>query len=1040
MSKSQMQGNWLHISDLHLKSQSSYDEDAVLKALVKKVRSDAVSSTPNAVFVTGDISFSGKKEEFQKAERFFDDLLIAAKLTKNELFLIPGNHDVFRPGGMGLLRTLQNEEQSVEYFHPSTDCVHITHKLSNFMSWHNSYFQGIRQLTANTTCGPVWKAKIGEVVACVVPINTALFCVDDGDHGKLWVGRSCLSAIVDELEKEDAGLRIALMHHPLEWLNEFERSNIQSLIFDNFDVILRGHLHSTESLALISAHQEAIIIAAGAAYQTRKYQNKAVYASIGQSQIEIHPIRYEDSPHAVWTTDTSVFPNSSDFTHTYPLPMRRQLDSEVAHTRAPEVKGAQELEDSAKGPANIDQYSHARSVFEADLFRSAGGSVIYAEPRLSSTPQSASITDEMIPVDCSFVAIRDICLDDNHYWIEGPPECGQTTLARRIAVELTAAKSSTVILRDARLLPNYRKKLMTEFENAPLKERNILILDNCDHERDARLISEVFSLQRFQKIIVLAVSRERIAPVSGDSDLIDSRFLPLYHWYAGRACIRAMAQAALDTAEENLVSNVVDKIYRDLLTLCIPLTPHNIIMYLKVIHKEGDFAPVSRVDIVGHYINEVLRGPADAYSGSFNARNKIDVLGAFVFYIYNSRISEFRVSAWAEFCTNYKKETLIDFDELRLLNEYIDKRIFVNINGVMRVKYSFFYAYLLGHHIVSRKITYDDFVQQRQYRWVDGLVEVLTGISRDNEAIVNSICDALEDNYAKFYATYMGIDFDPLRAARWPSSGDDDAKFWKPIQQELEAGPKSSAERDLLKTSLRDEILTHDQKVKFQELLDLEYDLFHSRRLLVDALLNSDTIPGSLKKRAVKLIFQCQKIILQIGAVLAPEISECRNVQWGGLLFVNPWAREGNDGEELARMCMFVITGTNYSVAKMISESLGSRKLGEVFKSLINDVDIDGAVRFQLFCCLIFSKPQGWVEAAQSLIELTERDSYYLKTYLKRLVDVYREEINTSADKESIKWLIAYIHAKREAKKEAPGRKLVRKIMRFVDEDKLMGN
>src|SRR4051812_45113025 len=102
---------WLHISDFHVRSGDPYDRDVVLQALVKSVADyHERGRSPDLIFATGDIAHSGKRQEYELAEKFFDDLLRAVGLDKSRLFVIPGNHDVDRDFGVGLARTLDSRE------------------------------------------------------------------------------------------------------------------------------------------------------------------------------------------------------------------------------------------------------------------------------------------------------------------------------------------------------------------------------------------------------------------------------------------------------------------------------------------------------------------------------------------------------------------------------------------------------------------------------------------------------------------------------------------------------------------------------------------------------------------------------------------------------------------------------------------------------------------------------------------------------------------------------------------------------------------
>jgi hypothetical protein len=80
----------------------------VLKALVKSIGDYREQGRcPDLIFATGDVAYSGKADEYKLAIRFFDDLLAAAGLEKQRLFVIPGNHDVDRDLREGLSGAIQ---------------------------------------------------------------------------------------------------------------------------------------------------------------------------------------------------------------------------------------------------------------------------------------------------------------------------------------------------------------------------------------------------------------------------------------------------------------------------------------------------------------------------------------------------------------------------------------------------------------------------------------------------------------------------------------------------------------------------------------------------------------------------------------------------------------------------------------------------------------------------------------------------------------------------------------------------------------------
>src|SRR5947209_3438431 len=151
-----MQVTWLHVSDFHIRSGDPYDRDVVLRALIESVKDFRKRGrVPDLIFATGDIAHSGKVEEYQLATQFFDDLIAAAGLERRKLYVIPGNHDVDRSLGVGLARTLASREEADTYFGPAIPKPHVTQKQGAFLEWHNRYFEGIRALPEDSTCGPV---------------------------------------------------------------------------------------------------------------------------------------------------------------------------------------------------------------------------------------------------------------------------------------------------------------------------------------------------------------------------------------------------------------------------------------------------------------------------------------------------------------------------------------------------------------------------------------------------------------------------------------------------------------------------------------------------------------------------------------------------------------------------------------------------------------------------------------------------------------------------------------------------------------------
>ena len=98
---------YLHISDLHLTGEPKAEEGwaveqfnqdmvtrSMLEAIERLVREE--NKAPDLIFISGDLVYSGKAEEYQVAEVFCQRLLDVTQVPAERLFLVPGNHDVDR--------------------------------------------------------------------------------------------------------------------------------------------------------------------------------------------------------------------------------------------------------------------------------------------------------------------------------------------------------------------------------------------------------------------------------------------------------------------------------------------------------------------------------------------------------------------------------------------------------------------------------------------------------------------------------------------------------------------------------------------------------------------------------------------------------------------------------------------------------------------------------------------------------------------------------------------------------------------------------
>ena len=80
---------------------------------------------------------------------------------------------------------------------------------------------------------------------------------------------------MDTGEAQGADWRIALLHHPWEYLAEFDHHTTRQAVHQHCDVVLRGHLHVSLSERVLppDPSRSCLELAAGCIYENSQYPN-----------------------------------------------------------------------------------------------------------------------------------------------------------------------------------------------------------------------------------------------------------------------------------------------------------------------------------------------------------------------------------------------------------------------------------------------------------------------------------------------------------------------------------------------------------------------------------------------------------------------------------------------------------------------------------------------------------------------------------------------------------------------------------------------
>ncbi|MFA5925002.1 MAG: metallophosphoesterase [Methylococcaceae bacterium] len=296
---------WLHLSDLHFLEKHDWRDNPVLDKLCADV-----SLLKNAgllidlVFCTGDIGYGETSsnpldEQYSDAMSFFDKVLNICGLERNRLFLVPGNHDIDRSCILdSQTNFFRSDERRVKdinqmFRNRNPDVQAAMRRLQNYRSFVKTHFKHI-SLDDNTNFGTF--IEINGLNIYIAGLNSAWTCADKMDKANLWLaGKSqvyaCKNMATNVPSAEKTAIKIALIHHQLDWLNPAEVRDIRSTIQNEFDFLLHGHEH--DQWVIENRTPYHIVIASGAASADSEEELGYNLVQLGSNTADIHLQKYD---------------------------------------------------------------------------------------------------------------------------------------------------------------------------------------------------------------------------------------------------------------------------------------------------------------------------------------------------------------------------------------------------------------------------------------------------------------------------------------------------------------------------------------------------------------------------------------------------------------------------------------------------------------------------------------------------------------------------------------------------------------------------
>lgn len=260
----------LQISDIHWTKRKHWDADfpgMKARLLVDIKEFIEAGNEIDYIFICGDIAFKGIKEEYEKALAYIDEICRIIGRTREDVFVVPGNHDLnrnalghqtremidaslaFEPNNEAVLDEvlLKNGVLRKDLFAAFTDYNAFADNFFCKEEVMNKCITGKESDTIDDSDELFYEAKlskkVGDIDVTIRGVNTALNC-DGWDWNEEYRKghKQMLPHRAYVMEKEEKQvLRIIMGHHPLPFLTSSDE--VKDYLDNHYHIQLFGHVH-----------------------------------------------------------------------------------------------------------------------------------------------------------------------------------------------------------------------------------------------------------------------------------------------------------------------------------------------------------------------------------------------------------------------------------------------------------------------------------------------------------------------------------------------------------------------------------------------------------------------------------------------------------------------------------------------------------------------------------------------------------------------------------------------------------------------------
>lgn len=756
----------IHVSDLHLEKEiPSFEKAAIIQALAEDLKNQIDENT--ILFFTGDLidkggyNFSDKPNAFFAFEKvFIDPILKENPSLKGKIFVVPGNHDVFRDkidkySESGLKSELYSVKGLDSFIQENRLKSKHLDRLEDYKSWESDFYKRYNS-KESTNFEFSYKLNIGKYKVGITCLNTAWLCKDEFDKENLLLGKNQIENSLAKIN--DCQVKLALSHHPLEFFKEFDKETLKIAIYRNYDIFFTGHVHELSSSYTSDLLGNIFVSIANSTIgdfpKERKYINGYTIVDLEPNQKIITHYRKFIETHSNFVPNTDI--GTEDGKKTFPILKDEKLEVFEANQQiieSIESRFCEKLND------DIIMSSSNTSV-------NCSIDNLFVEPTILNSPQRNLKKEDTIRY-----SIDTILNSSENYVIYGMKESGKTILLDKMFLESVRRFNQFNKIPILLKYSNFKKKKIlrvireflgissSEIDNFLSNNESILFIDdiyfnNNDSYQIDSLKNLVLKYSKIQLVASADLILENVIPTDylDHNDVLNANITFIQNFNSKE--IKQLIQKWYVGKEVDLQENM-QRLIKSFTDFGLPKTPLSVTLFLWIFEKQ-EKKPINNSVLVELFIENLLEKTniENIYSDTFDFTNKKRLLSFVAKYMHDNGDSDYSYAVDYVDLLGYFKDYLegrFPYQPQKVLDDFIKRGILTyHDDNFIRFKSAFFFHYFLALHF-----DYDPSFKEEVFtgdRYLSFIEEITyyTGLKRDDLRVLNFTQEKLNEAFGEF--------------------------------------------------------------------------------------------------------------------------------------------------------------------------------------------------------------------------------------------------------------------------------------------------